>query len=146
MSLPLLLLLIPVLLLIGLIVTSRLVTRANQKKRAQEAFTRYLEIVFEWSADRSNLSLTAQAMQAIDEHTATLEQWRDSRKEKYRLQRAERDYLMAYVQLQHRHNQMLKKSLTSPQDKDATLALTFRDAVLSLTATSRMPAGRPGNA
>ncbi len=119
-------------------IAARLMTRANQRRRAQAAFSRYLETVFEWSAERGNLSLAAQAMQAIDEHQATLEQWRDARRQGYRLRRAERDYLLAYVQLQHRHNQMLKASMTAPQDADATLARTFRDAVLSLSASKRM--------
>ena len=141
MTLLFLLITVPVVIALIISIASRLITRANQRKRAQEAFSRYLKAIFEWSADRTNLGLTAQAMQSIDEHTATLQQWREARTQNYRLQRAERDYLMAYVKLQHRHNQMLKACVSSPQTEDATLALTFRDAVLSLTANGRMAQG-----
>ncbi len=138
MTLLILLITTPVAIALIISIASRLITRANQRRRAQEAFSRYLKAIFEWSADRTNLSLTAQAMQSIDEHSATLEQWREARTQNYRLQRTERDFLTAYVKLQHRHNQMLKVSVTTPQNEDTTLALTFRDAVLSLTANGRL--------
>ncbi|MGH1361719.1 MAG: hypothetical protein ACRBC3_23400 [Burkholderiaceae bacterium] len=127
-----------VILLLAVVLFSRIMNRRNQQSQARADFASYMNRVFEWSQNRSDLALTANAMEAIDDHRAHLADWQMARKHKFRLARARRDYLSEYIRLQRRHNEMLKAHNKNKSDETLSLAATCQEAVVSLTGGARM--------
>ncbi len=125
-------------LVLALVMFSRLMNRRNQQRKARADFGEYMNRVFEWSQSRGDLALTANAMEAIDDHRARLADWQMARKHKFRLARARNDYLNEYVRLQRRHNEMLKAHHHDKDNETLSLAKTCQEAVISLTGGARM--------
>lgn len=119
---------------------SRHATKRDQQRQAQADFGLHMKDVFNWSQDRNQLSLTAAAMQSINEHRNRINDWQAARKNQISMRRARRDYLAEYTRLQRRHDVMVTQYAKQPENKTYRLAITCQAAITSLTAGERLKA------
>ncbi|MFK7967101.1 MAG: hypothetical protein AB8C46_24345 [Burkholderiaceae bacterium] len=126
-----------VLIALILAVSARLLTRADQRRRARADFNAFMKAIFHWTEQRDDLSRMRDAMEAIESHKQTILQIQISLDDDLYLSRARRDYLKEYERLQRRHNALIKRSKSSKMpagdEKLYATAVSFQDAVISLT-------------
>lgn len=126
----------------AILISARLLTRADQRRRARSEFAAYMEAVFMWSENRGDLSMARTAMEAVDNHKMLIEQARRVTEKGIFISRARRDYLEEYTRLQQRHNALLKRSKSRSKrkvdrkDKTYLMAVRFQDAAISLAGGS----------
>lgn len=126
-----------------ILISARLLTRADQRRRARSEFAGYMEAVFIWSENRDDLSMAQTAMEAVDTHKLLIHQARRVSEKDLYISRARRDYLEEYTRLQHRHNELLKRSKSrsrrevARKDKTYLMAIRFQEAAISLAGGSQ---------
>ena len=143
MNLMLVILLCIIALAVVIVVSARLLTRADQRRRARAEFAGYMEAVFLWSENRDDLSMAQTAMEAVETHKLLIQQARRVAEKGLYISRARRDYLEEYTRLQQRHNELLKHSKSrsrrelARKDKTYLMAIRFQEAAISLAGGSQ---------
>jgi len=127
----------------AILIGARLLTRADQRRRARSEFAAYMEAVFLWSENRGDISMAQTAMEAVDNHKLLIQQAKRVTEKGIYISRARRDYLEEYTRLQNRHNALLKRSKSrsrrevARKDKTYLMAIRFQEAAVSLAGGSQ---------